>query len=77
MSVTPVLNAPFAANLEALGQEDYDTLVALFTSGKIANNDNIFVPKDSGESRLFFKSADERFAQVEDAWFNPIRELSK
>ena len=77
MSVTPVLNAPFAANLEALGQEDYDTLVELFTSDEIANNEKIFVPEDSGESGLFFKSADERFAKVEDAWFDPIRELSK
>ena len=31
MSVTPVLNAPFAANLDALGQEDYDKLKELFT----------------------------------------------
>jgi phosphonate transport system substrate-binding protein len=77
MSVTPVLNAPFAANLEALGQEDYDKLIELFTSDEIANNEKIFVPEDSGESGLFFKSGNERFAEVEDAWFNPIRELSK
>lgn len=77
MSVTPVLNAPFAANLEALGQEDYDKLIELFTSDEIANNEKIFVPEDSGDGGLFFKSGNERFAEVEDAWFNPIRELSK
>lgn len=76
MSVTPVLNAPFAANLEALGQEDYDTLLELFASDEIANNEQIFVPKDSGEPGLFFKTENERFAKVEDAWFDPIRELS-
>lgn len=77
MGVTPVLNAPFAANLEVLGQEDFDKLKEVLTSDEIADNEEIFVPKDSGESGLFFKSAEERFAPVEDEWFNPIRELSK
>ncbi|RDW15755.1 phosphonate ABC transporter substrate-binding protein [Oceanobacillus arenosus] len=77
MSVTPVLNAPFAANLDVLGQEDFDTLKALFTSDEVANNEKIFVPEDSGEPGLFFKSADERFVEAEDSWFDPIRELSK
>nr|WP_087973820.1 PhnD/SsuA/transferrin family substrate-binding protein [Oceanobacillus rekensis] len=76
MSVTPVLNAPFAANLDVLGQEDFDTLQELFTSDEVANNEEIFVPEDSGNPGLFHKSADERFVEVEDEWFNPIRELS-
>ncbi|WP_067727563.1 PhnD/SsuA/transferrin family substrate-binding protein [Oceanobacillus damuensis] len=76
MSVTPVLNAPFAANMDVLGQEDYDTLKELFTSDEIANNEKIFVPEDSGEPGLFFKTDKERFVEVEDAWFDPIRELS-
>jgi len=77
MSVTPVLNAPFAANLEVLGQEDYDILQELFSSDEIANNEEIFVPEDSEESGLFSKSGDERFVPVEDTWFDPIRELSE
>ncbi|MDN7245304.1 PhnD/SsuA/transferrin family substrate-binding protein [Planococcus shenhongbingii] len=77
MGVTPVLNAPFAANMEVLGQQDYDKLKEVLTSDEIANNEKIFVPEDSGEPGLFFKSAKERFAPVEDEWFNPIRELSK
>lgn len=76
MGVTPVLNAPFVANTDVLGQEDYDLLQELFTSDDIANNEKIFVPEDSGESGLFFKSDQERFSVVEDAWFDPIRELS-
>jgi phosphonate transport system substrate-binding protein len=77
MEVTPVLNAPFVANTDVLGQEDYDKLKEVLTSDEIANNKEIFVPEDSGESGLFSKSAEERFAAVEDEWFNPIRELSK
>lgn len=75
ISVTPVLNAPFVANLEVIGQEDYETIQELLASDEIANNEKIFVPEDSGESGLFYKSADERFVPVEDEWFNPIREL--
>lgn len=77
MSVTPVLNAPFVANLDVLGQEDFDKLQEIFTSDEIANNEQIFVPEDSGESGLFFKSDKERFAPVEDSWFDPIRKLSE
>ncbi|GAA0448081.1 phosphate/phosphite/phosphonate ABC transporter substrate-binding protein [Lentibacillus halophilus] len=77
MDVTPVLNAPIAANMDALGKADFDTLQKLFTSDKMANNEDIFVPEDSGKSGLFFKTDKERFAEVDDSWFDPIRELSK
>lgn len=77
MSVTPVLNAPFAANLDVLGQEDFDVLQELFSSDEVANNEEIFVPADSEESGLFYKSADERFVPAEDSWFDPIRELQE
>ncbi|MUK90320.1 PhnD/SsuA/transferrin family substrate-binding protein [Ornithinibacillus sp. L9] len=77
MSVTPVLNAPFVANMEVLEQEDYDNIQEVFTSDEIANNEEIFVPKDSEVGGLFSKSDQERFMSVEDEWFNPIRELSQ
>lgn len=77
MSVTPVLNAPFAANLDVVGQEDFDKIQKLFTSDEIAENKKIFVPKDSGDSGLFFKTDKERFLKIEDSWFDPIRNLSK
>ncbi|MFD1334954.1 PhnD/SsuA/transferrin family substrate-binding protein [Oceanobacillus iheyensis] len=76
MNVTPVLNAPFVANTNLLSDEEFETIQNLFSSEEIANNEAIFVPEDSDESGLFFKSGDERFAPVEDQWFNPIRELS-
>ena len=56
MSVTPVLNEPFVANLDTLGQEDFDKLQKLLTSDEIANNEKIFVPKDSGQTGLFSKN---------------------
>ncbi|MGM0875822.1 MAG: phosphate/phosphite/phosphonate ABC transporter substrate-binding protein [Bacillota bacterium] len=77
ISVTPVLNAPFVVNMDNVSEEDRDALVEMFTSDEIANNQNIFVPEDSEQSGLFSKKAEERFLQVEDAWFNPIRELTK
>ncbi|UOQ94688.1 PhnD/SsuA/transferrin family substrate-binding protein [Halobacillus shinanisalinarum] len=76
MSVTPVLNAPFVANIDVLGQEDFDKLQKLFTSDEVANNEEIFVPENSGKSGLFFKTDKERFAAVKDSWFDPIRKLS-
>ena len=77
MNSTPVLNSPFVANTDVLGEEDFEKLQELFTSDEVANNEKIFVPEDAEESALFYKSADEKFIAVEDEWFNPIRELSK
>lgn len=77
ISVTPVLNAPFVANKETLSEEDFNSIKEVFTSDEITNNEKIFVPEDSENTGLFTKKADERFVEVEDSWFNPIRELSK
>ncbi|NBJ69454.1 MULTISPECIES: PhnD/SsuA/transferrin family substrate-binding protein [Clostridia] len=75
MSVNPVLNAPFAANMDTLGEEDFKKLQDALSADEVANNEGIFVPEDSGESALFFKTDKERFAPAEDKWFDPIREL--
>lgn len=77
MNVTPVLNAPFVANMEVLSQEDFDKIQEVMTSDEVANNEEVFVPEDSGNPGLYFKSANERFVPVEDNWFDPIRELTK
>lgn len=76
MNVTPVLNAPIAANLEVLDAEDFKKIQEALASDETANNEEIFVPEDSDASGLFSKSDQERFIPVEDDWFNPIRELS-
>ncbi|MDX8047497.1 PhnD/SsuA/transferrin family substrate-binding protein [Gracilibacillus sp. S3-1-1] len=77
MSVTPVLNAPFVANMDVLGEENYEVIQEAFASDEMANNEDVFVPSDSDASGLFSKSGEERFVPVEDEWFNPIRELSQ
>ncbi|MCZ2259173.1 PhnD/SsuA/transferrin family substrate-binding protein [Sporosarcina sp. G11-34] len=77
INVTPVLNAPFAANMETLSKEDFKKIQELLISDEISNNESIFVPADSEAFGLFTKKANERFVSVNDDWFNPIRELSK
>ncbi len=77
ISVTPVLNAPFVGNTETLSEEDFNAIKEAFISEEMANNEKVFIPEDSEATGLFTKSADERFVEVEDAWFDPIRELSK
>ncbi len=76
ISATPVLNAPFVGNADLLGEDAFKELQEYFAADEVAENEKIFVPEDSGESALFFKTENERFAPVEDEWFNPIRELS-
>ena len=76
INVTPVLNAPFAANTESLSEEDFKKIQEIFISDAISNNESIFVPADSEETGLFTKKANERFVTVTDDWFDPIRELS-
>lgn len=77
ISVTPVLNSPFVVNKSVLTEEEITALTELLISDETTNDTSIFVPKDSGGTGLFYKSGEERFLQVEDAWFDPIRELSK
>ncbi|SDZ25756.1 phosphonate transport system substrate-binding protein [Evansella caseinilytica] len=76
ISVTPVLNAPFVVNTDNIGEATINALKEAFLSDDVAANEKIFVPEDSEVSGLFKKTADERFVDVDNAWFNPIRELS-
>lgn len=78
ISVTPVLNAPIVVNTNKVKDADFKKLQELLTSDEVNNNPKVFVPKDSKFTGIFGKkTAQERFVKVEDAWFNPIRELSK
>ncbi|KJS21990.1 MAG: phosphonate ABC transporter substrate-binding protein [Clostridiaceae bacterium BRH_c20a] len=74
ISVTPVLNAPFAYNSETVNQETMEALRKALVGDDVANNEQIFVPKESDFKGLFAKG--QRFVEVTDDWFNPIRELS-
>ena len=74
---TPVLNGPFAFNPAALDPADVEAIQELFTSDEVANNELIFVPEDSDGVGMFEKTENERFVLVDDAWFDPIRNLSE
>lgn len=77
ISSTPVLNAPFAANMKSLGEENFKKIQELFTSDTVTNNEKIFAAADSEETALFTRKANEKFVIAEDSWFDPIRDLSK
>ena len=72
---TPVLNGPFAYNSDTLSPEDVQAIQALFTSEEVSNNDLIFVPEGSDNVGMFEKSENECFLLVEDAWYDPIRNM--
>lgn len=76
LSATPVLNAPFVANTNTLSEEEITEITEVMASEEVANNEKIFVPEDA-EGGLFTKSADEKFVEVEDEWFDPVRELGQ
>lgn len=78
ISVTPVLNAPFVVNTDNVKEEDKEKILEVLTGDTMAQNEKVFVPADSEFSGLFSKkSGKERLVEVEDSFFDPIRELSK
>ncbi|MCQ6559287.1 phosphate/phosphite/phosphonate ABC transporter substrate-binding protein [Paenibacillus mendelii] len=77
ISSTPVLNQPFVVNTETISEDDIKSITDVMVSDETAQNPKIFVPKDSEFKGMFKQAGESRFLKVEDAWFNPIRELSK
>lgn len=78
ISATPVLNQPFAVNGDTLSEEDQKKILDAFTSDAVTNNEKIFLPKDAEGSSIFKKkSGNEKFVPVDDAFFNPVRELAE
>ncbi|UJS28251.1 PhnD/SsuA/transferrin family substrate-binding protein [Macrococcoides canis] len=77
LSSTPVLNAPFVVNKETLSDEEIEKIKKELTSDKISNDKTIFLPEDSEESGLFKKTDKEKFVEVDDKWFDEIRNLGK
>lgn len=73
---TPVLNAPIVGNSETLDKETMDKIKEKLTSKEISNNKAVFLPEDEEGSGLFEKTDKEQFVEVEDKWFDPIRNLS-
>lgn len=77
ISVTPVLNSPIVVNKDKVSDEDIAKIIDALTGDAAAENQQIFVPKDSETKGIFSKTDKERFVKVTDDWFEPVRELSK
>ncbi|WP_041556098.1 PhnD/SsuA/transferrin family substrate-binding protein [Carnobacterium sp. 17-4] len=77
IAVTPVLNAPMVINNDVTSPEDQAALKEIFTSEEMNNDSGIWKDPESEDSALFEKEGDSQFIPAEDAWFDPIRELSE
>lgn len=77
IACTPVLNGPFFYDANTLSPEDVKAIQDLFTSDEVTNNPKIFIPEGSEDVGMFVRKGDTKFVLVEDAWFNPIREMGK
>lgn len=75
IQATPVLNGPFVLNHDVLTDEEVENLISAFTSDDTANDDRIFVDPEADQPGWFDKTGDERFVEVEDSWYDPIREM--
>lgn len=77
ISSTPVLNSPIVMNTKVLSKEDQEKILAALTSQETNNNPQVFVPKGQKFNGMYTKTKNEQFVKVDDAWFQPIRNLSK
>lgn len=77
IGIAPVLNAPICFNEEALPAADREKIVAYFCSDEVANDPAIFMdPEDENAKGIWEKESPEKcFVEVDDAWYDPIREL--
>lgn len=75
VATVPVLNAPIVMNTNILSADEVAALQAAFTSDEVAANTSIFAPRDSN-SKGFFRQG-QRFALVDDSWYDPIRALAQ
>lgn len=76
ISSTPVMNGPFVYNSETLSPEDVEAIQELFTSEEVTNNEIMFYPEGAEHKGLFKKSGDIQFVLVDDAWYDPIRNMN-
>lgn len=77
LASSPVLNAPMVINTNFFSKEEIAKLLAAFTSDAVAQNPAIFAPKGSAVKAMFEQNGKNRFVKVDDAFYNPIRALSK
>lgn len=74
INATPVQNGPFVFNTGELTEEEQAAIIEAFLSDEVANDETIFIPEDAEGSGLFQKNTPEtKFVEVDDAWYDPIR----
>ena len=69
------MNGPFLYNGDTLSPEDAQAIIDLFTSDEVANNPLMFYEEGSDVNGIYEKSGDMHFVEVEDSWYDPIREM--
>jgi len=75
VATVPVLNECIVVNANVLSQKEIDTITKVLTSDEAAANRRIFRDRSDARNPTLFDEG-QRFVPVEDAWYNPIREMS-
>ena len=69
----PVQNTPFEANDAFLDQPTLDKITQALVSDKVTNDPMVFQPKGGSGAGLFVQP--HRFVKVDDAWYDPMRQV--
>lgn len=78
IGISAVLNSPICFNEDAIDDDTRTKIVEYFCSDTVANDKAIFIdPEDENAKGIFTKDSDKTcFVEVDDEWYDPIRELS-
>lgn len=77
ISCMPVQNGPTAYNADMLSPEDVAAIQKLFISDTVTNDPQIFAPAGATTKAFYKQSGSKNFVVVDNAWYNPIREMLK
>lgn len=76
IGITPVLNPPFCYNTETLTEDEMNAVTEAMCSEDAANSAIFYDGEDENAVGLVEKESDKTcFTPVEDAWYDPIRNL--
>jgi phosphonate transport system substrate-binding protein len=74
---TPVLNGPIAYNADVLPDDIKQKLIDGLTSDDCTNDELIFAPEgEEGNGALWSREDTAGFIEVDNDWYDPIRELA-
>jgi phosphonate transport system substrate-binding protein len=77
LEAIPVMNFPLIMNKNLLTDKEQQDLLDYFTSDEVANDERMFPTEKKEGSNFAVKRGNERFVHVDDAWFDPLRNISK